>query len=77
MSNIFDNRAAYPLKCPPKVETASDKPSRENNCSCVQHWLGVQFLFPGGPIMQSTYRQLYRPRPVRAPAWLRRIWIWL
>jgi hypothetical protein len=29
--------------------------------------------------MQSNldFRQLYRPRPNRAPAWVRRIWVWL
>jgi hypothetical protein len=23
-----------------------------------------------------TYRQFYRPKSDRAPAWLRRIWLW-
>jgi hypothetical protein len=31
----------------------------------------------GDLTMPSTFRQLYRPKPDRAPAWVRRIWFWL
>jgi len=35
--------------------------------------LNTGLLYPSN----LTFRQLYRPRPNRAPAWLRRIWSWL
>lgn len=27
--------------------------------------------------MQSTFRQIYQPKPNRTPAWLRQLWRWL
>jgi hypothetical protein len=39
--------------------------------------LNYSQVFQGDLIMPSTFRQTYRPKPDRAPIWLRRIWFWL